>query len=156
MTGVAPARVARVVRLVVFGATLAAIVYLSSRYGVTDVPADNLDPDLLVGERILLDEWGASADRLERGQFVLYDAVEGGARVSLVGVVACEPGAEYPPDDERDYPPVPDLPEDGRVPGTHAIILNGAHSRSKRPDSRSFGPVDVRAIRGRILGRLPF
>lgn len=160
MTGTAsaPLRVLRLFRIAVFAATAVALVYISSRYSFTEIPTDGLDPDLMKGDRVLVDEWGGKAGRIEAGQFVIYDAVIDERRASLVGEVAAAPGDRYPSEAAAEVPrpSVPGLPEDGVVPGASAVILNGSRSRSELPDSRLFGPVDVRAIRGRILARLPF
>lgn len=152
-----PARVYRLFRFAVFAITAIALAYIASRYSFTEIPTDGLDPELMKGERVLVDEWGGAADRLEPGQFVIYDASLDEKRTSLAGEVAAAPGGTYPGEaSDRSRPPVPGLPPDGRVPEGHAVILNGENSRSDLPDSRIFGPIDVRAIRGRILARLPF
>ncbi|GIL35865.1 signal peptidase I [Phycicoccus sp. DTK01] len=158
----APAAVRRRGRLVDLALVLA-LVLLVGRFALEPVlvPTASMEPTLHTGSHVLVDHVGPLLRGYHRGDVVLLDAPDGsGLLVKRVAAVAGEDVAildgvltvdgvpvEEPWVDPGDVDSV--YAELGRVPADHVVVL--ADHRPDARDSRTFGPVAVTALHGRVV-----
>ncbi|MBT9258066.1 signal peptidase I [Phycicoccus sp. MAQZ13P-2] len=158
----APTPVRRRGRMVDLALVLA-LVLVVGRFALEPVlvPTASMEPTLHAGSHVLVDHVGPLLRGYHRGDVVLLDAPDGsGLLVKRVAAVAGEDVAildgvltvdgvpvEEPWVDPGDVDSV--YAELGRVPADHVVVL--ADHRPDARDSRTFGPVAVSALHGRVV-----
>ncbi|QKE85219.1 signal peptidase I [Arthrobacter sp. NEB 688] len=158
-----PRRPVRRGRRLVDAALLLALVLLVGRFALEPVlvPTSSMEPTLHAGSHVLVDHVGPLVRGYGRGDVVLLDAPDGsGLLVKRVAAVGGEDVAildgvlsvdgipvDEPWVDPGDVDSV--YAELGRVPAGHVVVL--ADHRPDARDSRSFGPVALDALHGRVV-----
>lgn len=144
-------------------ALVALLVILAGRLALEPVrvPTASMEPTLHAGSHVLVDHVGPLVRGYHRGDVVLLEAPDGsGLLVKRVAALAGEEVAvldgvltvdgvpvDEPWVDPGDVDSV--YAELGRVPSGHVVVL--ADHRPDARDSRSFGPVAVDALHGRVV-----
>ena len=144
--------------------TISSMVHKVTGRGLYRVPTASMQPGLLVGDFVVVDFLAHGNEALKRGDIVVYaqegslyakrilalggETIEGrGGRILVDGLILEDPwkfrgGPIIPEGLSQDFGPI-------SVPGESIFVLGDNRDRSR--DSRSFGPVPLRQLRGRLL-----
>ena len=129
------------------------------------IPSESMVPTLEIGDRILANKFIYRFSEPKRGDIVVFDGVEGEEDQTLVkrvvGVagdtIRVWNGTLYVNDEPQEEPYLnKESPPEGsfgptKVPRRHVFVMGD--NRGNSGDSRVFGPVPVRNVRGEALVR---